>query len=90
MLLNFNKFLKTFSFLIFIFFSFFFLEITLKLYPSHAKIIFNQWMSEDGGRLYKKRNKGMMVEILNSSISLDYGEEFKLLTLFTSYVFSFS
>ena len=28
-----------------------------------AKILFSQWMSEDGGRLHLKRNKGMLVEI---------------------------
>lgn len=28
-----------------------------------GKILFSQWMSEDGGRLHLKRNKGMLVEI---------------------------
>jgi len=26
-------------------------------------VLFNQWMSEDGGRLHLKRNKGMLIEI---------------------------
>ena len=29
----------------------------------NARILFSQWMSEDGGRLHLKRNKGMLVEI---------------------------
>lgn len=30
---------------------------------NNAEILFDQWMSEDGGRLYLKRNKGMLVEV---------------------------
>lgn len=29
----------------------------------NGRILFSQWMSEDGGRLHLKRNKGMLVEI---------------------------
>lgn len=32
----------------------------------NCKILFSQWMSEDGGRLHLKRNKGMLVEIPES------------------------
>ena len=28
-----------------------------------GKVVFDQWMSEDGGRLHLKRNKGMIVEV---------------------------
>ncbi len=28
-----------------------------------ADILFNQWLSEDGGRLYKKCNKGLLIEV---------------------------
>ena len=28
-----------------------------------AKVIFSQWMSEDGGRLFNKRNKVMLAEV---------------------------
>ncbi|MCF6255902.1 MAG: NDP-hexose 2,3-dehydratase family protein [Gammaproteobacteria bacterium] len=28
-----------------------------------SNVLFDQWMSEDGGRLYKKRNKGLLVEV---------------------------
>ncbi len=28
-----------------------------------VKVLFDQWMSEDGGRLFLKRNKGMLVEV---------------------------
>ena len=34
-------------------------------------VLFDQWMSEDGGRLYLKRNRGMLVEV-------DEGREFVL------------
>ena len=30
---------------------------------NNCKLLFNQWLSEDGGRLYLKRNKGMLVEV---------------------------
>lgn len=35
------------------------------LFPkkNNARVIFSQWMSEDGGRLFNKRNKVMLVEI---------------------------
>lgn len=29
----------------------------------NAKVLFSQWMSEDGGRLHLKRNKGMLIEV---------------------------
>jgi len=34
-------------------------------YPekTRSNVLFDQWMSEDGGRLYKKRNKGLLVEV---------------------------
>ena len=32
-----------------------------------GEVLFSQWMSEDGGRLHLKRNKGMLVEIPESS-----------------------
>lgn len=28
-----------------------------------ATVLYDQWLSEDGGRLHKKRNKGMLVEV---------------------------
>lgn len=30
---------------------------------SGARVLYSQWLSEDGGRLHKKRNKGMLVEV---------------------------
>jgi oxidase EvaA len=29
----------------------------------NATVLFSNWMSEDGGRLYKKRNKGILIEV---------------------------
>ncbi len=40
---------------------------------NNAKIIFSQWMSEDGGRFFNKRNKVMLVEInKDHDISFDH------------------
>lgn len=33
----------------------------------NGKVLFSQWMSEDGGRLHLKRNKGMLVEVPEES-----------------------
>ena len=33
------------------------------------KVIYDQWLSEDGGRLYLKRNKGMLVEVPEGTVS---------------------
>ncbi len=40
-------------------------------YPgdNDAEVLFDQWMSEDGGRLFLKRNKGMLVEVEEGTIS---------------------
>ena len=48
----------------------------------NAKTIFEQWMSEDGGRLYKKRTKGMIIEISNDH-QLEIEENFKWVTLYS-------
>jgi oxidase EvaA len=45
-----------------------------------GKVIFERWMSEDGGRLLNKRNKSMIVEVDYNSISLP-NERFKWVTL---------
>ena len=31
------------------------------------KVLFDAWLSEDGGRLYKKRNRGILIEIPEST-----------------------
>jgi dTDP-4-dehydro-6-deoxy-alpha-D-glucopyranose 2,3-dehydratase len=48
----------------------------------NATIIFEQWMSEDGGRLYLKRNKGMIVEIDENNTLPDIPPSFKWMTLY--------
>ena len=40
-----------------------------------ATVHYDQWMSEDGGRLHIKRNKGMLVEVPEDT-KLDYGSSF--------------
>ena len=45
-----------------------------------GKVIFDRWMSEDGGRLLNKRNKSMIVEVDYDSIILP-NERFKWVTL---------
>lgn len=44
-------------------------------------ILFSQWMSEDGGRLHLKRNKGMLVEI-DSSAHLQIPDSFRWVSLY--------
>ena len=40
---------------------------------NNKKILIDRWASEDGGRLFNKRNRAMMVEIGESeNISLDH------------------
>lgn len=38
-------------------------EYFLEPEQNNAKVIFERWMSEDGGRLFNKRNKTMVVEV---------------------------
>lgn len=47
-----------------------------------AKILFNQWMSEDGGRLHLKRNKGMIIEIQEDLLKEELPISFKWLSLY--------
>jgi oxidase EvaA len=48
---------------------------------NEGKVLFSQWMSEDGGRLHLKRNKGMLVEI-PSNMNLDVGDTYRWLSMF--------
>ena len=49
-------------------------------YKNNCKIIFKQWVSEEGGRLRNKRNLAIMVEY-NSNKKIDIGSDFKWVTL---------
>ena len=46
-----------------------------------GEVLFAQWMSEDGGRLHLKRNKGMLVEVPEGSIS-EIPEGFRWVSLY--------
>lgn len=46
-----------------------------------ASVLYHQWLSEDGGRLYKKRNKGMLVEVGEGTVS-DVPEGFIWMSMF--------
>ena len=48
----------------------------------NGKVLFDQWMSEDGGRLYLKTNKGMLVEIEDEYILSEIPKSFKWMTLY--------
>ena len=48
----------------------------------NGTILFNQWMSEDGGRLHLKRNRGMIVEIDENCQLPKIPTSFKWMTLF--------
>jgi len=45
-------------------------------------VLFDQWMSEDGGRLHLKRNKGMLVEIPANFDMNEISPGFRWVTLF--------
>ncbi len=47
----------------------------------NAKVIYRQWLSEDGGRLYLKRNMGMLVEISDDDM-LELPDSFIWLSMF--------
>ena len=47
----------------------------------NAEILFSQWMSEDGGRLHLKRNKGMLVE-LSGTVDLIIPDNFYWASLY--------
>ncbi len=46
-----------------------------------CNVLFEQWMSEDGGRLHLKRNKGMLVQV-PEDMEIDVPEGFRWVTLF--------
>jgi oxidase EvaA len=48
---------------------------------NNGKVLFSQWMSEDGGRLHLKRNKGMLVEI-PSDVNVYVGDTYRWLSMF--------
>ena len=48
----------------------------------NGKVLFDQWMSEDGGRLHLKRNKGMIVEIDDTAFLPEITSSFKWMTLY--------
>lgn len=52
---------------------------------ANHRILFNQWFSEDGGRLNKKRNKGVIVQLDENdfeAINENLPDGFKWMTLF--------
>lgn len=46
-----------------------------------ATVLYDQWLSEDGGRLHNKRNRGMLVEV-NDSYNLETTEDFTWMSMF--------
>ena len=48
---------------------------------NQGTVLFSQWMSEDGGRLHLKRNKGMLVEIPPNS-KIELGDTFRWISLY--------
>jgi oxidase EvaA len=47
-----------------------------------AKVLFDRWMSEDGGRLYNKRNRSMIVEIHENFDLNIHAERYRWVTLY--------
>tara|TARA_R110001583_G_scaffold132895_2_gene284816 strand:+ start:3586 stop:4356 length:771 start_codon:yes stop_codon:yes gene_type:complete len=48
---------------------------------NQGTVLFSQWMSEDGGRLHLKRNKGMLVE-LPAGMKLELSDTYRWVSLF--------
>ncbi len=57
-----------------------FLEFFKSPYKKNCKIIFKQWVSEEGGRLRNKRNLAIMLEY-KSNKKIELGSDFKWVTL---------
>jgi oxidase EvaA len=57
-----------------------FLEFFKSPYKKNCKIIFKQWVSEEGGRLRNKRNLAVMLEY-KSNKKIELGSDFKWVTL---------
>jgi dTDP-4-dehydro-6-deoxy-alpha-D-glucopyranose 2,3-dehydratase len=47
-----------------------------------GQVLFDQWMSEDGGRLHLKRNKGMLVEVDETAMLPELPRSFRWVSLF--------
>ncbi len=57
-------------------------EYFLETAKMEAKVLFDRWMSEDGGRLYNKRNRSMIVEV-NENFDLDIqSDRYRWVTLY--------
>ena len=56
-------------------------DLFLNPKENNCEVLFDQFMSEDGGRLYKKRNRGILIEVL-SDYDLEIKEGFCWITLF--------
>lgn len=48
---------------------------------NQGTVLFDQWMSEDGGRLHLKRNKGMLIEVPESLV-LDIPSTFRWISMY--------
>ena len=57
-----------------------FLEFFKSPYKKNCKIIFKQWVSEEGGRLRNKRNLAIMLEY-KSNKKIELRSDFKWVTL---------
>ena len=58
-----------------------FLDYFLKPKVFNCSILFDQWMSEDGGRLYNKRNRCMLVQV-PEKLNIKLNNRFMWLSLF--------
>jgi len=56
-----------------------FVQYFLNPFENNATVIFDRWMSEDGGRLFNKRNKSMIVEV--EEIEVPTTTRYKWLTI---------
>ena len=59
-----------------------FSEIFLNPGDYPVKVLFDQWTSEDGGRLFNKRNKSMLIEYDENTLLKSITDRFRWVTLY--------
>ena len=61
----------------------YFSEIFLQRHDNgNVKVLFDNWLAEDGGRFYKKRNRGILIEVSCKTEIVPPTDDFIWLSLF--------
>ncbi len=59
-----------------------FCDLFLSPKKNNCEVLIDQWTSEDGGRLFNKRNRSMLIELKEDEVIELPSERFKWITLF--------